>query len=80
MPWAADASRRKKTPAVIDAIHKLMERETAGDAITGLKWARKTTAKIARQQDCNRQFRGTLHPPQTRPPQVELFDLAADVK
>ena len=26
-----------------------MERETAGDPITGLKWTRKTTAKIARQ-------------------------------
>ncbi|MGO9275402.1 MAG: ISAzo13-like element transposase-related protein [Terriglobia bacterium] len=26
-----------------------MERETAGDPISGLKWTRKTTAKIARQ-------------------------------
>jgi hypothetical protein len=34
---------------VIDAIHKLMERETAGDPISGLKWTRKTTDKIARQ-------------------------------
>jgi len=34
---------------VIAAIHKLMERETAGDPITGLKWTRKTTGKIARQ-------------------------------
>jgi len=34
---------------VIDAIHKLMEKETAGDPISGLKWTRKTTAKIARQ-------------------------------
>jgi len=34
---------------VIDAIHKLMERETAGDPISGLKWTRKTTEKIARQ-------------------------------
>jgi hypothetical protein len=34
---------------VIDAIHKLMERETAGDPISGLKWTRKTTNKIARQ-------------------------------
>jgi hypothetical protein len=34
---------------VIDAIHQLMERETAGDPISGLKWTRKTTDKIARQ-------------------------------
>jgi len=34
---------------VIDAIHKLMERETAGDPISGLKWTRKTTDNIARQ-------------------------------
>ncbi len=34
---------------MIDAIHKLMERETAGDPIGGLKWTRKTTDKIARQ-------------------------------
>ena len=34
---------------MIDAIHKLMERETAGDPISGLKWTRKTTEKIARQ-------------------------------
>ena len=34
---------------MIDAIHKLMERETAGDPVSGLKWTRKTTDKIARQ-------------------------------
>ena len=34
---------------MIAAIQKLMERETAGDPITGLKWTRKTTAKIAWQ-------------------------------
>ena len=33
----------------MDAIHKLMERETAGDPICGLKWTRKTTDQIARQ-------------------------------
>lgn len=44
-----DANRWKKTPEVIGAIHKLMERETAGDPISGLKWTRKTTDKIARQ-------------------------------
>ena len=34
---------------MIEAIHKLMERETAGDPINGLKWTRKTTGRIARQ-------------------------------
>lgn len=34
---------------MIDAIHELMERETAGDPISGLKWTRKTTDKIAQQ-------------------------------
>jgi hypothetical protein len=34
---------------VIQAIHKLMERETAGDPISGLRWTRKTTGKIARE-------------------------------
>lgn len=34
---------------MIDAIRQLMERETAGDPISGLKWTRKTTAKIAQQ-------------------------------
>ena len=33
----------------MDAIHKLMEKETAGDPITGVKWTRKTTEKIAAQ-------------------------------
>jgi hypothetical protein len=31
------------------AIQKLMEHETAGDPVTGLKWTRKTTAKVAAQ-------------------------------
>ena len=34
---------------MIDAIQELMERETAGDPISGLKWTRKTTEKIAWQ-------------------------------
>ncbi len=33
----------------MDAIHELMEKETAGDPITGVKWTRKTTEKIAGQ-------------------------------
>jgi hypothetical protein len=32
---------------VIAAIEKLMKHETAGDPVTGLKWTRRTTAKIA---------------------------------
>lgn len=34
---------------MIDAIEKIMIEDTAGDPITGLKWTRKTTWKIARQ-------------------------------
>jgi len=36
-------------PEVIERIEKLMEYETAGDPITGLKWTRKTTEKIANE-------------------------------
>ena len=36
-------------PEVIKRIEALMEYETAGDPITGLKWTRKTTEKIANQ-------------------------------
>jgi hypothetical protein len=32
---------------VIEAIETLMKHETAGDPVTGLKWTRRTTAKIA---------------------------------
>ena len=32
---------------MIDAIEILLEHDTAGDPITGLKWTRKTTEKIA---------------------------------
>src|SRR6266851_3336169 len=42
---AAGASRWKKTPEIIDAIEILLEHDTAGDPITGLKWTRKTTEK-----------------------------------
>src|SRR5204862_7439506 len=37
----------KKTPEIIAAIEILLEHDTAGDPITGLKWTRKTTQKIA---------------------------------
>ena len=39
----------KKTPKILDAIAAIMEHETAGDPVSGLKWTRKTTAKIAKQ-------------------------------
>ena len=37
----------KKTPQIIERIRSLMKYETAGDPITGLKWTRKATRKIA---------------------------------
>ena len=43
----ADAGRRKKTPEVIARLEVLMAHETAGDPVTGLKWTRRTTAKVA---------------------------------
>jgi Rhodopirellula transposase DDE domain len=39
--------RVEKTPEIIDAIEIILEHDTAGDPITGLKWTRKTTEKIA---------------------------------
>src|SRR5437867_11801306 len=44
---AADASGWKKTPEIVDAIEILLEHDTAGDPITGLKWTRQTTQTIA---------------------------------
>ena len=38
---------RKKTPEVIAHIEALMDHETAGDPLSGLKWTRRTTAKVA---------------------------------
>ena len=37
----------KKTPEVIAHIETLMDHETAGDPVRGLKWTRRTTAKVA---------------------------------
>jgi Rhodopirellula transposase DDE domain len=45
--WSWSQARGKKTPEIIDAIEILLEHDTAGDPITGLKWTRKTTEKIA---------------------------------
>lgn len=43
----ADARRSKKTPDVVAAITQLLQFDTAGDPMTGLKWTRRTTRKIA---------------------------------
>jgi hypothetical protein len=40
-------TRGKKTPEIVTAIELLLEHDTAGDPITGLKWSRRTTGKIA---------------------------------
>jgi len=39
----------KKTPQIIALIEELMEYETAGDPMTGLKWTRKTTQKVTHE-------------------------------
>src|SRR5881409_3877574 len=39
--------RGKKTPEIISIIENLLEHDTAGDPITGLKWSRRTTDKMA---------------------------------
>ena len=41
------AKELKKIPEIIDNVKKLMENETAGDPMSGLKWTKKTTQKIA---------------------------------
>jgi len=44
---AAGASLWKKTPELTHAIRILIDNDTAGDPMSGVKWARKTPAKIA---------------------------------
>jgi hypothetical protein len=44
---ARGANRWKKTPEVIDAIEILLEHDTAGDPITGIRWTHQTPAGIA---------------------------------
>jgi hypothetical protein len=44
---AADANQSKKTADIVTLIQFLLEYDTAGDPITGLKWSRRTTDKIA---------------------------------
>ncbi|MCK4487413.1 MAG: ISAzo13 family transposase [Desulfobacterales bacterium] len=46
---AGGASFWKKTPEIIAMIERLMEYETAGDPMTGLKWTRKTTQKLTNE-------------------------------
>ncbi len=38
---------KKSVPEVIEAIGRLMEHDTAGDPVSGVKWTRRTTEKIA---------------------------------
>src|SRR5580658_2111130 len=44
--WRTKASR-KKTADIVTLIEFLLEYDTAGDPITGLKWSRRTTEKVA---------------------------------
>jgi hypothetical protein len=43
----ADDPGSKKTPEVIRTIEKLLEDDTAGDPMGGLRWTRKTTEKVS---------------------------------
>jgi hypothetical protein len=40
---------RKKTPEILAELQRLMAPATAGDPVTGLKWTRKTTAKVSQE-------------------------------
>ena len=44
---AAGARPWKKTPEVIAAIEAALQHDVAGDPITGIRWTRRTTEKIA---------------------------------
>ena len=46
---AADARQRKKNAANNPSYRKLLEHDTAGDPLTGLRWMRKTTSNVAAQ-------------------------------
>ena len=43
----ADGAPCKKKPEVIAKLEELMKHDTAGDPMTGVKWTRRTTDKIA---------------------------------
>jgi hypothetical protein len=44
---------RKKQPGILKALETLLQDATAGDPITGLKWTRKTSRKIAKELNRN---------------------------
>ena len=46
---APDDRRWKKHPQLLTALEELLQDATAGDPVTGLKWTRKTSAKISRE-------------------------------
>jgi len=46
-PGAGRKPVEKKTPEIIGRIRKLLEHDTAGDPISGIKWSRRTPEKIA---------------------------------
>jgi hypothetical protein len=39
----------EKTPDIIAVLHCLLEHDTAGDPMTGLRWSRRTTTTIAQE-------------------------------
>src|ERR1039458_10322288 len=45
--WRRTQAGGKKTPEVISRIEELMRHDTAGDPITGVKWSRRRTRKMA---------------------------------
>ena len=45
----AGATRWKKTPEVIATIEAALKHDVAGDPITGIRWTRRTTGKIAQE-------------------------------
>ena len=49
----------KKTPGLLKALARLLQEDTAGDPITGLKWSRRTIDKIA---ECLREKRLVVSP------------------
>ena len=46
---AEERKQKKKITDIVNNIEKLMEYETAGDPISGLKWTRKTTKKVSEE-------------------------------
>ena len=46
-PGWGEAVGKKSVPEVIEAIGRLMEHDTAGDPVSGVKWTRRTTEKVA---------------------------------